>query len=192
MARTKIFFGTGNAKKLKEINEILGDRYEIISFRDLPEKIEVIEDRPTLEGNAIKKAREFHAATGLPCFSDDTGLEVEALDGRPGVYSARYAGEDGNAERNMAKLLEELQGQQNRAARFRTVIAYVNGEELQTFDGVLNGQIGHEKRGDQGFGYDPLFIPEGDHRTLAEHSADEKNAISHRGRAVRKFANFLK
>ena len=191
MDRKKLFFGTGNAKKLKEINEILGDRYEIISFRDLPEKIEVIEDRPDLEGNAIKKAQEYHEATGLPCFADDTGLEVEALGGRPGVYSARYAGLDGNAQNNMDKLLGELGERKDREAQFRTIIAFTDGKQVHTFEGALKGHIGTEKRGTNGFGYDPVFHPEGDIRTLAEYSADEKNAISHRGRAVRKFVDFL-
>ena len=191
MSKPKLFFGTGNPKKLKEINEILGERYEISSFHDLPEKIEVVEDRPDLKGNAVKKAQEHYDVVGVPCFADDTGLEVEALDGRPGVYSARYAGPECDAQANMAKLLEELEGKANRKARFVTVIAYWDGERLETFEGVLNGEIGFEKRGDQGFGYDPIFLPDGDGRTLAEHSPEEKNAISHRGRALAQLADFL-
>ena len=191
MSKPKLFFGTGNPKKLKEINEILGERYEISSFHDLPEKIEVVEDRPDLKGNAVKKAQEHYDVVGVPCFADDTGLEVEALDGRPGVYSARYAGPECDAQANMAKLLGELEGKANRKARFVTVIAYWDGERLETFEGVLNGEIGYEQRGDQGFGYDPIFLPDGDGRTLAEHSPEEKNAISHRGRALAQLADFL-
>ena len=191
MSKPKLFFGTGNPKKLKEINEILGERYEISSFHDLPEKIEVVEDRPDLKGNAVKKAQEHYDVVGVPCFADDTGLEVEALDGRPGVYSARYAGAKCDAKANMAKLLGELEGKANRKARFVTVIAYWDGERLETFEGVLNGEIGYEQRGDQGFGYDPIFLPDGDGRTLAEHSPEEKNAISHRGRALAQLADFL-
>lgn len=192
MKKPRLFFGTGNAKKLKEIREILGERYDILSFSDLPEKLEVEETEPTLEGNAMLKARAFYAATGIPCFADDTGLEVEALDGRPGVYSARYAGADGDAQANMTKLLGELDGIANRKARFRTVIAYFDGSDMRTYDGVLDGHIGTEQRGTEGFGYDPVFVPEGQTRSLAEYSAAEKNAISHRGHAIRNFIAALK
>ena len=192
MALQKIFFGTGNRQKLKEIKEILGDRYEVLSFTDLPEKIEVEETEDTLEGNAILKARAFFTEVNIPCFADDTGLEVTALGGRPGVYSARYAGPEADPNKNMALLLQELDGKEDRSARFRTVIAYYDGDELLTFDGILTGHIGHAPHGDGGFGYDPLFIPENDDRTLAEMVPDEKNAISHRGKAVRNFVAFLK
>lgn len=188
---TTLFFGTGNAKKLKEIREILGDRYTLMSFNDLPAPMDVEETEDTLEGNAILKARAYHAATGLPCFADDTGLEVTALGGRPGVYSARYAGPEGDAARNMAKLLHELDGVTDRSARFRTVIAWYDGQDLHTFEGVLTGSIGTTPIGSNGFGYDPVFIPAGQDRTLAQMDADEKNAISHRGQALRKFENFL-
>jgi XTP/dITP diphosphohydrolase len=187
----KLFFGTGNAKKLKEIREILGDRFALVSFTDLPEPLEVEETEETLEGNAILKAKAYYEAVGIPCFADDTGLEVEALGGRPGVYSARYAGLDGNAQRNMEKLLQELAGRNDRKARFRTVIAWYDGKELHTFDGILSGSIGIAQTGSNGFGYDPIFIPEGQPRTLAEMDADEKNTISHRGQALRKFVDFL-
>jgi XTP/dITP diphosphohydrolase len=190
MGRT-IFFGTGNAKKLQEIHGILGDRFEIKSFKDLPEPLEVEETEATLEGNARLKALAFHAVTGLPCFADDTGLEVEALDGAPGVYSARYAGPENDAQANMEKLLAALQGQTNRQARFRTVIAWYDGAALRLFEGVLRGRIGTERRGIEGFGYDPLFIPEGEVRTLAEMTPTEKNAISHRAQAVQQLAHFL-
>lgn len=187
-----MFFGTGNPKKLQEIQEILSDRYEIRSFRDLEDPPEIEETEDTLQGNAILKAKGFYAVVGVPCFADDTGLEVEALDGRPGVYSARYSGPGGDAVANMNKLLGELSGKENRKARFRTVIAYYDGEELHTFDGEMRGEIGHSPRGTNGFGYDPVFIPEGSDRTLAEYPAEEKNAISHRGKAIRNFISFLK
>jgi XTP/dITP diphosphohydrolase len=187
----KIFFGTGNPKKLKEIREVLGDQFALLSFTDLPEPLDVEETEDTLEGNAILKARAYHAATGLPCFADDTGLEVAALGGRPGVYSARYAGLDGDATRNMQKLLQELDGQAERSARFRTVIAWYDGEALHTFEGVLSGRIGTAPIGSNGFGYDPVFYPDGMDKTLAELDADQKNAISHRGQALRKFVDFL-
>lgn len=191
MERRTLFFGTGNPKKLKEIHEILGDSVALRSFRDLPEPLEVEETEPTLEGNARLKAVAFHAHTGLPCFADDTGLEVEALDGAPGVYSARYAGPEGNADANISKLLSALEGKENRRARFRTVIAWCDGGEVRYFEGVLEGRIGQERRGGGGFGYDPVFFPEGSDRSLAEMAPDEKNAISHRGIAVRKFAQFI-
>jgi XTP/dITP diphosphohydrolase len=187
----KLFFGTGNPKKLKEIREILGDQFTLVSFTDLPAPLEVEETEDTLEGNAILKARSYHAATGLPCFADDTGLEVAALGGRPGVYSARYAGLDGDATRNMQKLLQELDGVADRSARFRTVIAWYDGQDLRTFEGILSGRIGTAPVGSNGFGYDPVFLPDGMDRTLAELDADAKNAISHRGQALRKFVDFL-
>jgi XTP/dITP diphosphohydrolase len=187
----KIFFGTGNPKKLKEIREVLGERFTLLSFTDLPEPLEVEETEDTLEGNAILKARAYHAATGLPCFADDTGLEVTALGGRPGVYSARYAGPDGDATRNMHKLLQELDGIQDRSARFRTVIAWYDGTQLHTFEGILSGRIGLAPVGSNGFGYDPVFYPDSMDQTLAELDADQKNAISHRGQALRKFVDFL-
>jgi XTP/dITP diphosphohydrolase len=190
--KPKLFFGTGNAKKLQEIQEILSDRYEIGSFRDLVDPPEIEETEDTLQGNAILKAKGFYAVVGVPCFADDTGLEVEALGGRPGVYSARYAGPGGDSIANMKKLLEELRDKVNRKARFRTVIAYYDGTELFTFEGEMKGEIGKEPRGTNGFGYDPVFIPEGSDRTLAEYPATEKNAISHRGKAIRNFISFLK
>lgn len=191
MGKQRLFFGTGNAKKLKEIGEIIGDRFEILSFHDLPEPLEVDETEPTLQGNARLKALAFFAATGIPCFADDTGLEVTALDGAPGVYSARYAGPENNAQANMAKLIAALEGKPDRSAKFRTVIAWFDGTDVLYFEGALQGQIGLEQRGDTGFGYDPIFIPDGHTRTLAEMTPAEKNAISHRGRAVQQFAAYL-
>lgn len=191
MATQKLFFGTGNAKKLKEIGEILGDRFEILSFHDLPQPLEVEETEDTLEGNARLKALAFYAATQIPCFADDTGLEVVALDGAPGVYSARYAGPACDAQANMQKLLAALEGVADRRASFRTVIAWHDGAALRFFEGTLHGQIGFSPRGTSGFGYDPIFIPDGENRTLAEMSANEKNAISHRGLALQQFAAYL-
>lgn len=190
MAKT-LFFGTGNAHKLDEISLLLGADWTLKSFRDLPAPLEVEETESTLEGNARLKAEAFHAATGLPCFADDTGLEVEALGGAPGVYSSRYAGEEGNAEANMSKLLDALQGVADRRARFRTVIAYHDGRQLRYFEGILNGSIALARSGKGGFGYDPVFVPDGSTRSLAEYSPEEKNQISHRGIAVHLFIRFL-
>ena len=191
-SKPRIFFGTNNPHKLREIKEIVGDLYEVISFKDLETPIDVEETESTLEGNAALKARAFYAHTGLPCFSDDTGLEVDALDGRPGVWSARYAGEGCSFDDNINKLLGEMDGKENRSARFRTVIAYYDGEEMRYFEGEVEGNILESRKGTGGFGYDPVFLPEGFQKTFAEMSPDEKNSISHRGRSVRKFADFLR
>ncbi|MEY3445230.1 MAG: hypothetical protein RLZZ519_3511 [Bacteroidota bacterium] len=191
MEKRQLFFGTGNAKKLNEIGQILGDRFEIKSFRDLDAPLDVEETENTLEGNARLKALAFYEHTGIPCFADDTGLEVVALNGAPGVYSARYAGPENDAQANMQKLMQALEGADTRAAQFRTVIAWYDGTELHYFEGVLKGYIGFEQRGQAGFGYDPIFVPEGGDRTLAEMDPSEKNAISHRGQAVQKLAQYL-
>lgn len=196
--KTTLFFGTNNEHKLDEISQLLNDNYEIRSFRNLSQPLDVPETERTLEGNAILKAKAFYAATGIPCFADDTGLEVAALGGAPGVFSARYAGEDATFQDNVRKLLRNLEevdmgawGRDNRDAAFRTVIAYYDGTNLHLFDGEVRGSIANEPFGDGGFGYDPVFIPEGSTKTFAEMTADEKNAISHRGIAVRKFVEFL-
>lgn len=192
MEKRQLFFGTGNAKKLNEIGQILGDQFEIKSFHDLPAPLEVEETESTLDGNARLKALAFFEVTGIPCFADDTGLEVDALNGAPGVYSARYAGPENDAEANMNKLLTALDGQSNRNAQFRTVIAWFDGHQIRYFEGVLKGTIAYEKRGKAGFGYDPIFVPTGSQRSLAEMDPSEKNAISHRGQAVQKLAAYLK
>lgn len=189
--KKKIFFGTGNPKKLEEIKQIFGSDYTVLSFHDLEAPLEVEETEETLEGNARLKAEAFYEASGLPCFADDTGLEVNALDGAPGVYSARYAGPDGNAQNNMDKLLQALEGKTQRLAQFRTVIAWKDGETMHFFEGVLKGSIAYSKSGNRGFGYDPIFIPEGSDRSLASYSPEEKNAISHRGRALQKLKEYL-
>lgn len=194
-----LFFGTNNEHKLSEIQQLLGDTYEIRSFRDLSQPLEVDETERTLEGNAILKAKAFYAAIHLPCFADDTGLEVAALGGAPGVFSARYAGENATFQDNVTKLLRNLEevdmgawGRENRDAAFRTVIAFYDGTNLHTFSGEVRGTIANEPFGEGGFGYDPVFIPEGSEKTFAEMTAEEKNAISHRGIAVRNFVAFLK
>lgn len=188
----EIFFGTANVHKLKEIESILGEEWQLKSFRDL-EKIPAVEETEnTLEGNAKLKARSYFDLTSIPCFADDTGLEVAALQGRPGVFSSRYAGEDGNAIRNMEKLLEELKGEKNRLAQFRTVIAFYDGKTFREFDGIMKGRISETPSGKEGFGYDPVFIADGYSCTVAELSPEEKNRISHRAKAIEKLVDFLR
>ncbi|MDL2231762.1 non-canonical purine NTP diphosphatase [Porphyromonadaceae bacterium OttesenSCG-928-L07] len=187
----ELVFATNNAHKLEELRNILGDKYTIISLAEIGCSEDIPEDEDTLEGNALQKARYIKAKYGYDCFADDTGLEVEALDNRPGVYSARYAGEDKDAEANMRKVLNELEGIAERQARFRTVIALlINGEE-HCFEGEVRGEILTEKHGSEGFGYDPIFRPEGYCVSFAEMPMGEKNKISHRGRAVQKLISFL-
>ncbi len=188
----KIVFATNNAHKLSEIKAILGDRMEILSLADIDCHDDIPETADTLEGNALIKAHWVYDRYGLNCFADDTGLEVEALNGAPGVHTARYAYPDRHdPEANTQKLLAELQGSDNRRARFRTAIALIlNGEE-HVFEGVVNGEISTEKRGTEGFGYDPVFSPEETGKTFAELGVEVKNQISHRARAVAKLAEYL-
>jgi XTP/dITP diphosphohydrolase len=187
-----IFLASGNPHKIDELKQVLSPLgITLKSTLDYPGGGEVDEDQPDLKGNALKKARHWHSVTGLPSLADDTGLEVDALGGKPGVHSARYAGEDSGYVDNVAKLLDELTGAENRSARFRTVIAFVTGEKENIFEGTCEGDIITERRGEKGFGYDPVFIPEGYEHTFAELSSEEKNRISHRGRAVRKFIDYL-
>ena len=187
-----LFFGTNNPHKLQEIREILGGQYTILSFKDLPESFDVEETESTLEGNAKLKARAFYERTGMACFSDDSGLEVDALGGMPGVITARYAGPDCTADDNMDKLLHALQGKADRKAQFRTVIAYYDGHEMHTFEGIIRGEILPSRRGTGGFGYDPIFLPEGYAKSFAEMSGEVKHRISHRGQAVHLFTQFLR
>ena len=189
--KPKILFGTNNQNKLQEIRQILDEKYEVLSLKDLGKQMDVEETETTLEGNAILKATTYYHHTGIPCFADDTGLEVEALNGAPGVYSARYAGENCSYDDNVNKMLREMIGKENRKAQFRTVIAFYDGSQTLTFDGIVNGQIIQERRGTNGFGYDPIFLPEGYQETFAELSSEVKNSISQRGKAVRKFAEFI-
>ena len=187
----KIVFATNNAHKLDEVRQVVGDKFTLVSLRECGIVEDIPENEPTLEGNALAKARYIYERTGADCFADDTGLEVDALGGEPGVRSARYATDGHDDEANKRLLLERLQGVENRAAQFRTAVALIMGGQEYLFEGIVRGQIATEQHGEGGFGYDPLFVPEGYDRTFAQMSAEEKNAISHRGRAVRKLAEFL-
>ncbi len=188
----KLVFATNNRHKLDEVRAIVGDRVEVLSLNDIGCHDDIPETADTLQGNALIKARYIHEKFGVDCFADDTGLEVEALDGAPGVYSARYAGEECDSEANMQKLLQNLTGKSNRNAQFRTVIALIIKGEEKLFNGIVKGTITEEKRGDSGFGYDPVFVPEGFSESFAQMSGDMKNSISHRYRATRELSNYLK
>ena len=190
--KKKLVFATNNAHKLEEIAAILGEKIELLSLKDIECTADIPETANTLEGNATQKAEYIYQQYGLDCFADDTGLEVEALDGAPGVFSARYAGEGHNSEDNMQKLLQNLQGVTNRKAQFRTVICLIWDGKKYLFEGVCKGEIIEEKRGNAGFGYDPIFVPEGYDQTFAELGNDIKNSISHRAKAVELLCNFLK
>lgn len=194
----KIVFATNNAHKLSEIRDILGEGFEVLSLSDIGCHDDIPETANTLEGNALLKAQYVHDHYHISCFADDTGLEVDALNGAPGVFSARYAGGEGHdSEANMSKLLAELGENNNRKARFRTVIALIECEEDTTkpkttcFEGIVEGHITMERHGNEGFGYDPIFMPDGYDKTFAELGMDIKNHISHRARAVEKLAQFL-
>lgn len=187
----KILFATNNAHKLTEVQAVLGDSYTLVTPRDCGVTEEIPETQPTLEGNALQKARYLYERTGLDCFADDTGLEVEALGGAPGVHSARYATDGHDFAANNRLLLQNLAGEENRRARFRTVVALILGGREYLFEGVVEGQIIDRETGHEGFGYDPLFRPDGYDRTFAQMTTEEKNAVSHRARAVRKLAAFL-
>ncbi|QIA06394.1 non-canonical purine NTP diphosphatase [Draconibacterium halophilum] len=188
----KLVFATNNKHKLEELQAILGDEFTLLSLKDIECFDEIPEEQPTLEGNASEKAYYVYDKYGMNCFADDTGLEIEALNAEPGVFSARYAGEDKNSEANMNKVLQKLAKINERKARFRTVISLViDGEEKQ-FEGIVNGEILKEKCGDSGFGYDPIFKPEGFDQSFAEMGLEDKNKISHRGRAVQKLVDYLK
>lgn len=187
----KILFATNNAHKLTEVQAVLGDSYTLVTPRDCGVTEEIPETQPTLEGNALQKARYLYERTGLDCFADDTGLEVEALGGAPGVHSARYATDGHDFAANNRLLLRNLAGKENRRARFRTVVALILGGREYLFEGVVEGQIIDRETGHEGFGYDPLFRPDGYDRTFAQMTSEEKNAVSHRARAVRKLAAFL-
>jgi len=188
----ELVFATNNKHKLAEIQAIVGDHFKLLSLQDIGCNEEIPEDQDTLEGNASQKAFFIYNKYGYNCFADDTGLEIEALDGEPGVYSARYAGETKNPEANIDKVLGKLAKIKTRKARFRTVISLViNGAEHQ-FEGIVDGEILKERQGNSGFGYDPVFLPDGFSQSFAEMSLQDKNQISHRGRAVAKLAEFLK
>jgi len=187
----KIVFATNNKNKLREMREIMDGIYEILSLDDIGCHEEIVEDADTIEGNAKIKANFITDRYHIDCFADDTGLEVEALDGAPGVYSARYAGEHCSYQDNVDKLLAALNGIENRRACFRTAIALNLDGKSYLFEGRCDGVITTEAHGEGGFGYDPIFLPDGSELTFAEMPADEKNAISHRGRATQKLIEFL-
>lgn len=188
----KLVFASNNKNKLQEIRHQLPSEIELLSLEDIGCHEDIPETADTIEGNAILKADYVSKNYGYNCFADDTGLEVDALNGAPGVYSARYAGEQKNADDNMDKLLEELKDNDNRSARFKTVIALnLNGRQ-HLFTGIVDGTITAEKAGTQGFGYDPVFKPQGSHLTFAQISLNEKALLSHRGRAVAQLIDFLK
>mgnify|MGYP000707307910 FL=1 len=188
----KICFATNNAKKIEEVAAALKGLIEIVSLEEIGCTVELPETGDTLEHNAFQKARYVYQHFGVSCFADDTGLEVAALDGAPGVYSGRFAGEPRSDARNLSLLLEKMQGQTNRSARFRTVIALIlDGKEYQ-FEGIAEGEITSSPSGEGGFGYDPIFQPLGFDRTFATLSLAEKNEISHRGRAIKELLNFLR
>ena len=189
--KKKFVFATNNAHKLEEVTAILGNKIELLSMKDFNCYADIPETADTLEGNALLKARYIFENYQLDCFADDTGLEVEALNGAPGVYSARYAGDAHNSEANMKKLLQDMEGIENRKAQFRTVFALIiNGKE-HLFEGIVKGEITKHRHGTSGFGYDPVFIPEGYTQTYAEMGNELKNKISHRALATNKLCNFL-
>lgn len=186
-----LVFATNNLHKLEEVKNITRHLVRIVSLSEINCHDEIPETADTLEGNALQKARYIKEHYGYDCFADDTGLEVETLDNAPGVYSARYAGPGHDAEANMHKLLHEMEGKENRKARFRTVIALIRDGREYLFEGLIEGVITRDKRGDSGFGYDPIFQPDGYEQTFAELGNDTKNQISHRALAVQKLAAFL-
>ena len=187
----EIIFASNNLNKIREINNVLGNSFTLLSLQELNIKEEIPENEITLEGNALYKARHIFRASGKNVFADDTGLEVEALNGRPGVHSARFAGENKDSDANIDKLLSLLENETNRNARFRTVIALILDGKEYLFEGTITGKIIKDRRGKQGFGYDPVFIPEGKSVTFAEMDLKEKNMISHRARAFEKLRHFL-
>lgn len=186
-----ICFATNNVKKLEEVRHLLEPDFRVKSLAEIGCREELPETGDTLEDNSLEKASYVWKHYGIACFADDTGLEVEALGGEPGVYSARYAGPERSNEANIALVLEKLKNKNNRRARFRTVITWVSEKGSARFEGVVEGEILHEKSGEKGFGYDPVFRPEGEQRSFAQMSMEEKNTISHRGRALKKFIDFL-
>lgn len=188
----KIVFATNNQHKLEEVRHYLKDIYEVISLKEIGFHEDIPEPYHTLEENALTKSKTIFEKFGLDCFADDTGLEVDALNGAPGVFSARYAGPNCSFEDNVKKLLSELDGQENRNAQFRTVISLILHGKEYYFNGEVKGEISLNRSGEKGFGYDPIFVPEGLSTSFAEMSLDDKNKISHRGRAVAKLIEFLK
>ncbi|HET9570398.1 MAG TPA: non-canonical purine NTP diphosphatase [Bacteroidales bacterium] len=187
----KIVFATNNAHKMGEVSAILDSKFKLIGLKEIGCYDEIPETSDTIEGNALQKANYVWEHYGIDCIADDTGLEVEALNGAPGVYSARYAGEECIAENNIQKLLKELDGVQNRKARFKTVAALILNGRVNLFEGVIYGRILTEKRGQDGFGYDPVFVPDHFNESFAEMTSEQKNSISHRALAFKAFAEFM-
>jgi len=188
----ELVFATNNKHKLNELSKLVGDEFHLLSLKDINCFDDIPETADTLEGNAAIKAQYVWEKFGLNCFADDTGFEVDALNGKPGVYSARYAGEDQDSEANLSKVLEELTGNSNRKARFRTVICLIIEGKEYYFEGIVNGNLLIERQGKEGFGYDPIFVPVGYEKTFAEMDMEVKNKISHRGIATEKLIAFLK
>ncbi len=186
-----LIFATNNQHKVAEIRAVLGNRFHIITLQEAGIDIDIPEPHNTLEANAQEKSQTIHRLTGQDCFSEDTGLEVPALNGEPGVKSARYAGDVRSFDANIDKLLGKLKGKPDRSARFRTVISLILGGEEYRFEGICPGRIIDERKGNEGFGYDPVFVPEGSDRTFAEISMEEKNKFSHRKKAMEKMIAFL-
>jgi len=186
-----LVFATNNEHKLTEVREIIGAAFRVLSLKDIGCFEDIPETADTLEGNALLKARHVKKKYGYDCFADDTGLEIKALHNAPGVYSARYAGEAKDPKANMSKALSELQNETDRSARFRTVIALLVGEEEYLMDGCVDGTIIREARGDEGFGYDPIFVPKGYTQSFAEMKAEVKNSISHRAEAIKKLKQLI-
>jgi len=187
----KLVFATNNNHKLEEVRAILGESFEVVGLKDIGCYDDIPETSETLEGNALQKAQYVFDRFGSDCFADDTGLEISALNGAPGVYSARFAGEECDAQKNMQKVLLQLGENENRDACFRTVIALIQGGNVKYFEGKICGDIAKVRTGDSGFGYDPIFIPEGYNKSFAELTSEEKNKISHRALAVKKLADYL-
>jgi XTP/dITP diphosphohydrolase len=189
--KQELIFATNNNHKLTEIQALIGNKYVLRSLKEIGCSEDIPETAPTLEGNALLKAKYVHDTYAKNCFADDTGLEIESLDGRPGVFSARYATNGHDFDANIDKVLDELRGIENRKARFRTVIALILNESVYYFEGIVNGVIISERKGIKGFGYDPVFRPDGYSQTFAEMPLSEKNKISHRAKAVGKLVEFL-
>jgi XTP/dITP diphosphohydrolase len=188
----ELVFATNNKNKIEEVAHLLKNNFQLLSLQDIHCIEELPETGNTLEANASQKAKHVHEKFGKNCFADDTGLEIEALNGEPGVFSARYSGEERNAEKNIEKVLTKMKGIKNRNAKFKTIIALlINNNKEYLFEGVINGTIATELKGNNGFGYDPIFIPDGNTKSFAEISLEEKNKISHRAIAVKKLAEFL-
>ena len=187
-----LVFATNNAHKIEEVSRLVGDKFHLLTMKDAGIDFDIPEPYDTIQENASAKSLTIYKMTGLNCFGEDTGLEVKALNGEPGVKSARYAGDERSFEKNIEKLLSNLSGKEDRSAHFRTVISLIIDGRETLFEGICEGQIIHEKRGTNGFGYDPVFIPTGSHKTFAEMDLDGKSLYSHRAEATEKLVTFLK